>query len=296
VTETVRIPADVDRDDRLVAGLTARQLAILAVAGLVLAGLWAMTRALLSLPVFLIAAAPLGSMAVVLALGRRDGLPADRLALAALRHARTNRRLVPAPEGVPALPPGLPRAPVPGAMDLPLDDVGPDGTLHLGSAGRAVICTASCINFGLRSVAEQKALVAGLGRWLNSLSEPVQIVVRAERVDVAGAVAALRQRARSAPSIELEQAATDHACFLAELAARSDVLRRAVLVVFSDQDPDGGGLARRVADAASGLAAVGIALRPLAEPEARAVLAEAMNATASHRLGGPAEVVIGGWE
>ena len=56
--ERVRIPADVDREDRLLGNLTARQLAILAAAALVLWVGWAATRRLLPLPVFAALAAP----------------------------------------------------------------------------------------------------------------------------------------------------------------------------------------------------------------------------------------------
>ncbi|MGH9286491.1 MAG: PrgI family protein, partial [Acidimicrobiales bacterium] len=84
----VRIPADVEREDRLLAGLSARQLAILAVAAVLLWVGYQASRAVLPLPVFAGLAAPVAGVAVVLALGRRHGLPADRLLLAALAQAR----------------------------------------------------------------------------------------------------------------------------------------------------------------------------------------------------------------
>src|SRR6266700_3212461 len=86
----VRIPADVDREDRLLADLTARQVAILATAAAVLWLAFMATRHLVPPAVFAGAAA----------LGRRDGLSLDRLALAAVHQARGPRRLVPAPEGI----------------------------------------------------------------------------------------------------------------------------------------------------------------------------------------------------
>jgi hypothetical protein len=48
----VRIPADVDMRDRVLGPLTARQLAILGVTGLVLYAAWAASRAFLPIPVF----------------------------------------------------------------------------------------------------------------------------------------------------------------------------------------------------------------------------------------------------
>lgn len=294
----VRIPADVDREDRLLAGLTARQLGYLAAAGLVLAGLWSATRSLFPAPVFVVVASPLAALAAVVALGRGDGLPADRLALAALRHVRSNRRLVPAPEGLPALPLGVPRAPLPAPLSFPVAGVDRGGVVDLGDAGIAVLCRASSLNFGLRTDAEQHALVAVFARCLNSLAAPVQILVRAERVDVGAAVTALRQAARSMPSPVLEDAATRHAEFLDDLAARRDVLRRVVLVVF--REPSGPGAAdllrRRVEEAASTLAGAGIVIAPLRQGEALAALGQAIDPDGPPRpegLAGPGEVIEG---
>lgn len=284
MSSSVRIPADVDREDRLVAGLTARQLALLAIVGLLLAASWSTTRTVVPLPVFLIAAAPVASIGIVLAVGRRDGLSADRLAAAFVRHAMSNRRLVPAPDGVPELPPGAPHTRLPAPLDLPVTDVGADGLVDLGGAGAALVCRASSLNFGLRTEAEQRALVTAFGRWLNSLTKPVQVVVRAERVDVAAAVGVLREDAASLPSVGLEEAALDHASFLGELAARRDVLRRLVLLVFRDSTPNAGEeLGRQAAEAAASLAGAGITVAPLCEAEARAALASAMGVDARPR-------------
>src|SRR5262245_55198468 len=96
----VRIPADVDREDRILGDLTARQVAILAAAAAGLWLAWLGTRHLVPPAVFGGVAMPFAVAAIMLALGRRDGLSLDRLAAAALRHARSPRRLVPAPDGV----------------------------------------------------------------------------------------------------------------------------------------------------------------------------------------------------
>lgn len=287
---TVRIPADVDREDRLVGGLTARQLAWLCGGGLAVLSAWSATRAVLPGPVFAAAATPVAALVVLLALGRRDGLPADRLALAWLRHTRSPHRLVPAPDGVPTPPAWAAADAAPGPLPFPVSEVGPDGVLALGGDGLALVCRASSLNFGLRTPDEQLALAAAFARWLNSLDAPVQIVVRAERVDAEATVASLLDAAVSLPHPALETAARAHAAFVADLAARRDVLRRAVLVVF--RQPAGEGaeelLRRRAEDAARALSAAGVALAPLSEDEAVAVLARAADPEAPPRRGGMA--------
>ena len=77
-----------------------------------------------------------------------------------------------------------------------------------------MICRASAVTFSLRTPAEQEALVAGFARFLNSLGEPVEILVRAEPVDLTAAIDALLDAAPGMPHPALEAAARRHARFL----------------------------------------------------------------------------------
>src|SRR5690349_14316540 len=104
MSQPVRIPADVDREDRVIGPLTARQLLILAVAGIVLYGAYALTREFVPLVAFLVVAVPIGVTAAFLALGQRDGVPLDRLVLAALRQRMSPQHRVAAPEGIRPVP------------------------------------------------------------------------------------------------------------------------------------------------------------------------------------------------
>src|SRR6266700_3549358 len=231
----VPIPADVERPDKILAGLTARQVAIAAVAAVIIWAGFQATRHVLPLPAFAALASPVALAAVALVIGERDGLPLDRLLLAAWRQRRAPRRLVTAPEGIPAPPawtsvPGPP-APPPAVLAPLWQHIAPDGVIGLGSAGAAAVAAVSTVNFALRSPEEQDALAAAFGRWLNSLTGPVQILIRAGRADLSGAVAALEDTASALPDPALEAAALDHAAFLAELAAGRDLLTRQVLLV-----------------------------------------------------------------
>jgi hypothetical protein len=79
------------------------------------------------------------------------------------------------------------------------------------------------------------------GRWLNSLRSPVQIVIRAQRVDLSGMAARVREAAPALPHPALEAAALDHAGFLGQLAAGQDLLARQVLIAV--REPSGGAAA-----------------------------------------------------
>jgi hypothetical protein len=288
----VTIPADIDRPDRILAGLTARQLGILATSG---TAAWALATAAaiaLPTPVAVVLATPPALVGVALALGWRDGLPLDRLALAAVRHRRGPRRLVPAPEGVAAPPAwaatgGPPPAPLVG----PISGLRDDGVVDLGADGQALLCRASAVNFRLRSQPEQQALIAAFARLLHAVTGPVSVVVRADRVDLGAALAALRSAAPGLPHPALEQAAGEHADFLADLAARRDVLCRERLLVLREPagTPDpAAALARRAEQAGALLAAAGVTLTPLDQDAAARVLARAADPHAPPRPAGQA--------
>ncbi len=307
----VRIPADVERPDRLLANLTARQLAILGVAGVVLWATYTATRHVVPAAVFLALACPIGATATLLAIGRVEGQPADRFIVAAWRQLRSPRRLVVAPEGVPAPPTWLAAGsgPLPAPLRLPLGGIDGDGTIDLGPDGRAVLCRASSVTFSLRTPVEQEALVAGFARWLNSLAEPAQLVVRAEPVELTAMIDGLLDAAPSLAHPGLEAAARDHARFLTELAASRTLLRREVLVVLRQPagdraatdraggDPGAEHLRRRAVEATGALAAAGVALTVLDGPAATACISRALDPSSPPRPPGtaaPDEVITGG--
>src|SRR5919108_2101630 len=120
MAERVRLPADIELEDRLAFGLTARQLLLLGATAITAYGGYALAASLVPLPVAAPAAAPLALAGSLLALGRVESLPADRLALAALRHLRSPRRRVLAPHGLPAPLRSLPKSQALAPLELPV--------------------------------------------------------------------------------------------------------------------------------------------------------------------------------
>lgn len=272
------VPADFGAPDRILYGLTARQVAILAATG---ALLWVAYHAVTpTVPpaAFALGALPVAGLALALAVGRRDGISMDRFLAAALAAARAPRRLVPAPEGVPAAPRWVPdrsptgrpaggagRTPVGGVapLRLPAGDIAGNGVIDMG-AGSVALTAATTVNFDLRAAHEQHALVAGMGQWLNALSHPVQVVISTRRVDLHARADATEQRLDALPHPALADAAAGYAQFLRELAADRDPLERHVLVAHRTGPGAAANLARRQAEAtARALAGLGAATRVL---------------------------------
>lgn len=290
-----QIPADVSTPDKILYGLTARQALIVAVAGLACYGLWHAVGHRLP-PVAVIAALiPIVAVAVVLAVGRRDGLSTDRWLLAALGHHRTPRHLVPAPGApIPAAPAwapqpsGAPPGVVPSVLRLPAESVTLDGVIHLGGPTTAVMIAATTVNIGLRTTDEQWALLGGYGRWLNALTGPVQIVISRQRADLSAHAARIVATAATLNSPALAAAAGDYADFLLDVTARRDPLTRTVTVVATASGHGGAVEATRIGrQSAAALAGLGVETRVLDGGAVTAVLAAATDPyqyrDASHR-------------
>lgn len=273
-----RIPADVDTPDKIVYGLTARQLAVLAVAGVAVYGVYKAVGPLVPQPMLIAMFVPIAGVAIVLALGRRDGLSMDVWLLAAIRHSRGPKRLGAVPpagaDPVPAWAPATagPVLSVP-TLRLPARSIADSGVIDTGTRAVALVA-ATTINIGLRTGEEQTALIGAYGRWLNSLSTPVQIVISAQRVDLSSHAQRIADAAGNLSNPALAEAARDYAEFLNDLAAKRDPLWRTVTIAVTARGEKGrdAEVLRLAEHAASALSALGAQTAVLDGGRATAVL------------------------
>ncbi|MGA5305941.1 PrgI family protein [Nucisporomicrobium flavum] len=281
-----RVPADVERADRIAFGLTARQLVILTVTGLVLYAAWTALVSVVPPLVFAACCVPILGAAFFLAVGRRDGISLDRWLLTALRHRRSPRQLVPSEGPITPAPawiattrgPGD-RLPLPAPLRLPAKGITADGLIDLGPDGTTGLVAASTVAFGLRTPAEQNGLVAGFARWLHSLDGPAQILVRAQRVDLTHVADRISAHAPSLPDPALEDAAMSHAAFLEEVATRRELLHRHVTVaVRNTRSP--ANTTHQAAETVRALSGCEVAATALDPADAAATLAGALNPSA----------------
>ncbi|MDG4764495.1 PrgI family protein [Solwaraspora sp. WMMD406] len=281
-----RVPADIEQADRIAFGMSGRQLMILAVAGLLLYAAWTAVATVVHPLVFLAGAIPVAAGAFLLAVGRRDGISLDAWVLAALRHRRSLRRLVPADGPVIPAPawisttagPGD-RLPLPAPLRLPAKGITGDGLIDLGSDGTTGLVAASTVAFGLRTASEQNGLVAGFARWLHSLDGPVQIVVRAQRVDLTYLADRFLAAAPGLPHPALEDAANAHVRFLDDLAARRELLHRQISVAVRSRR-GAHHAAHAAAEAARALAGCEVPARVLDGPDAAVRIAASLDPAA----------------
>lgn len=282
--DTVRVPAEVQRPDPILFGLTARQAAM---AASILGGLWGVwkaTRPWLPALVFLALAVPLATAAITVLTVRRGGRPLEEVLVDAWRHHREAKRLVPVSGhadddqagGGPAPVPewiDVDAGPLPAPLRLPARAVSETGIVDLGQHGLARPVAASMVNFGLRTPGEQRALLSGFARWLHSLSSPVQIVARAEPLDLTPITRHLTAHAGSLPHPALEAACRDHAEFLEHLArTRRPLRRRVTLVLTATGQEQAGEFAHRAEDTARTLAGADLTVTALSGAQVAGLL------------------------
>jgi hypothetical protein len=124
-----------------------------------------------------------------------------------------------------------PLRPLAGVQDLlPLEDIVDDVLCLRGGDYRAIL-EAQSVNFALKSEAEQEAIMAGYRAFLNSLSHPIQVLVRILPTDVEAYLAGLRERLGGRSGETLRRLALDHEAFVRRLARERTLLERRFYVV-----------------------------------------------------------------
>ncbi|MCH7229912.1 PrgI family protein [Glycomyces sp. L485] len=227
----VPVPADIDIQDRVLFGLTVRQLLMLAPSGLAAGLIWQSLKTTVPPELIMpLALVPVALCAVV-AIGRVDGVGLDRLIAAAVTMPRTplaagrgeaaslrmERRGKPVPPA--------------GVLTGPVREVAADGLIDLGAVGFARAVDVRSVNFDLLGPGEQTSMVAALARLCYGLDAHLQIVVATRPVDLSGYVAALDDHAAAHTNPAVAASARTHAAWLAGLVRTQGLLDRQITVV-----------------------------------------------------------------
>ena len=115
-----------------------------------------------------------------------------------------------------------------------------DGVMTFADGRHRAVLEVGSVNFALLGEGQQRELVAGYAAVLNSLTFPVQILVRATPLDLTPYLAAMEARARREPRERLRRLAYDRMAFLRRLAAERTLLERRFYVVVPADDPGPG--------------------------------------------------------
>jgi hypothetical protein len=267
-TPRAGVPADIGAPDRIAFGLTFRQIAILGAAGL--GGWFVYTRFGHLLPpiAWLVLGIPLGAVVIVVALGRRDGLPLDVWLRHGFALTRAPKRFAPGQPGSTTAVSMAGKPAVPAPLRPTATAITEAGVITAEGVGHRLIACGTT-NVHLRTGDEQAALLDGFGRFLNSLTRPAQILVAAQRHDLTPYAEAVLDASPRLPHPALQAAADDYATFLLELDQTRDPLRRQVLVIVAADHGD--------ESASRALSGLGVTATTLDGPAVTAALATAVD-------------------
>ncbi|MGI5826168.1 MAG: hypothetical protein ACOX50_02015 [Patescibacteria group bacterium] len=114
---------------------------------------------------------------------------------------------------------------------LPVEDI-KDNLVILKDGSCALILSVSSVNFDLLSEKEQDAIIYAYGALLNSLTFPVQIIIRSQKKDITSYLNILeKQEAKKASSPLLSKQINSYRKFVAEMVKKNNVLDKKFYVV-----------------------------------------------------------------
>jgi len=114
---------------------------------------------------------------------------------------------------------------------LVIADVTDDLALYK-DGGAAIVLESTSLNFGLLSEKEQQAVIAAYAALLNSLSFPIQIVVRSKRKDISSYMKYLDEAAEKIKNPKLAPLMQSYKNFITETIKKKNVLgKRFYLVI-----------------------------------------------------------------
>ena len=262
------VPANVSEPDRIAFGLTFRQLAIIGGPTLAGFGTYRTYGPLLPPAAWIAAGIIVFAVAVVLAIGRRDGLPLNVWLKHGFTMSHSPRTLTPGQPRASSVAAMAGKPSIPAPLRSPVTSISPAGVLTSEGTAKVLIACGTT-NIHLRTGGEQGALLDGFGRFLNSLTGPAQLLVAAQRHDLSVYAQATADFAPRLPHPALQTAADDYAGFLLDLDAERDPLRRQVLAVVTGE---------HAADAAvRALSGLGVEAAALDGPAVAAALANAVD-------------------
>jgi type IV secretory pathway VirB4 component len=106
-----------------------------------------------------------------------------------------------------------------------------DDIVILKNGGVAAVMETTAVNFDLLSEIEQDAIIAAFSMLLNSISFPVQVVIRSKKIDISKYIEKVQRVEQQITDPLLKIQAESYRKFVQEIIRRNDVLDKKFYVV-----------------------------------------------------------------
>lgn len=106
----------------------------------------------------------------------------------------------------------------------------------LKNSGVRLVLAATAVNFNLLSEVEQDAIIAAYSGLLNSLSFPVQIIIRSKRMDISFYLERLKEAEKEQTNRLLKKRIGSYRNYVEQLISKNDVLDKSFYIVIPYQE------------------------------------------------------------
>ncbi len=104
-------------------------------------------------------------------------------------------------------------------------------TILLKNGGMRAVLEIEALNFNLKSETEQQAIIAGYGAFVNTLTFPLQIVVRSTKTNIDEYLAHVRAVGETHTNELLKNQTLSYAAFMQKLIEVADIMQKRFYVV-----------------------------------------------------------------
>lgn len=111
-----------------------------------------------------------------------------------------------------------------------------ENTVVLKNGGLRAVLKVSSINFNLKSEDEQNAIIYSYQGFLNTLEDPIQIIIRSKKLDIDNYLDDLREKATKQTNALLQKQTTEYVEYIQKLVEYADIMSKEFYVVVP-QDP-----------------------------------------------------------
>lgn len=106
-----------------------------------------------------------------------------------------------------------------------------DNVILLKNGNAAGVLQTNAVNFDLLSESEQDALIFAYASLLNSLTFPIQIIIRSKRMDISSYLERLDQAREAQTNTRLQQQIVRYSEFVKDLIAKNNVLDKRFYII-----------------------------------------------------------------
>lgn len=120
---------------------------------------------------------------------------------------------------------------------IPISEIRND-TVILKKGGMRAVIEVSALNFNLKSETEQQGIISGYESFINTITFPLQILVRSTKVNIDPYIEQIRSRAQKQDNELLRNQTESYALFIEKIVEVADIMHKRFLIVVPLDDSE----------------------------------------------------------